>query len=128
MFNITPPRRGASYTERVALDPLEKPPSDFDPAANPILAKHYFGISPFRSIGEVAAEIVAQLRFRRQVERVHALGPRVLAELLAEIAVERSIRVIVERKLDRFAGLDPDALNATGGDQFPPTPLHLVSP
>ena len=36
-------------------------------------------------IGPVAAEIVADLRFRRQVLRLHRLGPRAMAELLAEI-------------------------------------------
>ena len=77
-----------------------------------------------RPIGQVAAEVVADLRYRRQVIRLHNQGPRILAEFLAEIAAERNIRVVVERKLDRFAELDPAALDATGGNHFPPKPLH----
>ncbi len=34
----------------------------------------------FRPIGKVAAEVVADLRFRRQVERLHRLGARVVGE------------------------------------------------
>ena len=46
---------------------LDSPPLDFDAGAHPILAKHWFNVPPFRPIGEVAAEVVADLRFRRQV-------------------------------------------------------------
>ncbi len=101
-------------------------PTGFDPAAHPILAVHYFGLEPPRPVGSIAGVIVADMKFRRQVVHVHRLGPRVLAEFLAEIAEERNIRVVVERKLDRFAELDPAALDATGGDQFWPAPLREV--
>ena len=76
----------------------------------------------------VAADVVADLRFRRQVERLHRLGPRAVAELLAEIGAERSITTIVDRKLDRYTDLDPAALEATGGDKFWPTPVREVRP
>ncbi len=33
-----------------------------------------------RSIGEITAEVVADLRFRCQVERLHRLGARVVGE------------------------------------------------
>ncbi len=79
-----------------------------------------------RPIGEVAAEIVANLRFRRQVVRLHRLGPRSMAELLAEIGAERSITTIIDRKLDRYAELDPETLEVTGGDGFWPLPLREV--
>lgn len=46
-------------------------------------------------IGSVAAQIVADLKFGRQIERLHRLGPRAVAELLAEIGAERSITTIV---------------------------------
>ena len=118
----------ARVTSSAALDPLDEPPIDFDAVEHPIISRHWFGVIPSRSIGEDEAEVVADLRFRRKVQRLHGLGPRVLAELLAEIAAERNIRVVVERKLDRFTNLDPGALNATGGDHFPPTPLHTVAP
>ena len=80
----------------------------------------------FRHIGAIAAERVANVRFRRQVERLHALGPRVTGELLAELGTERSIMTLIDQKLDRYAEIDPEALEAAGGDQFWPAPLHEV--
>ena len=79
-------------------------------------------------IGPVAAEIVANLKFRRQVERVHALGPRAVAEPLAEIGAERGITTIVDQKLTTYAWFDPAAIEATGGDTFWPAPLRVVRP
>ena len=79
-----------------------------------------------RSTGSVAAETVASLRFRRKVEQVHSLGPRVTAELLAEIGAERSIRTVIDQKLEVYAGLDPKAVAVTGGDNFWPVPLAGV--
>ena len=73
----------------------------------------------------VAADIVADLRFRRRVERLHRLGPRAVAELLAEIGAERSITTTINQKLDRYTELDPAALEAAGGD-FWPFPIHLL--
>ena len=81
-----------------------------------------------KSICGVAAEIVARLHFRRQVERLHRLGPRATAELLAEIGAERGITTVIDRKLDTYLDIDPEALEAAGGDQFPPVPIHAVRP
>lgn len=103
-------------------------PADFDPAAHPIISRHFFGIEPFRPIGQVAAEVVADLKFRRQVERLHGLGPRATAELLAEIGAERAIGTLIDQKLDRYAAMRPEALKATGGDGFWPVPIHGVRP
>ncbi len=80
----------------------------------------------FRPIGEVAAEVVADLRFRRQVEHLHRLGPRVTAELLAEIGAERSITTIIDEKLKKYASLDPKALEVTGGNDFWQPPLREI--
>ncbi len=79
-----------------------------------------------RSIGAIAAEVVAGMKFRRQVLCLHRLGPRVVGELLAEIGAERSITTIIDRKLDTYAGLDPEALEVTGGSDFWQPPLHGV--
>ena len=84
--------------------------------------------APPKSIGSVAAEIVANMRFRRKVERVHSLGPRVTAELLAEIGAERNIRTVIDNKLERYAALDPEAVTVTGGDDFWPAPLTEAKP
>ena len=79
-----------------------------------------------RSIGAIAAEVVADLRFRRKVIRLHRQGPRVLSELLAELSVERDIGTIIDQKLDRYVEIEPKALQATGGDTFSPVPIHGV--
>ena len=44
-----------------ALDSL---PVNFDPASCPIISQPFFGVEPFRPISKVAAEVVADLRFR----------------------------------------------------------------
>ena len=80
----------------------------------------------FRSIGAVAVEVVADLRYRRQVIRLHNQGPRILAEFLAEIAAERSIGIIIDRKIDRYADLDPAVIEAAIGDKFWPIPIREV--
>ena len=96
--------------------------SGFDtPRDNPPVRK-----TQARPIGPVAAQVVADLRFRRQVERLHRLGDRVLTEFLAEIAVERGITTIIDRKLATYVDLDPAALEAGGGDTFWPVPLRGV--
>ena len=74
----------------------------------------------------VATDVVADLNFRRQVERLHRFGPRVTAELLAEIAAERSIQTAIDQKLDRYTDLDPATIEAAGGSEFWPAPLHQI--
>ena len=37
-------------------------PVDFDHAAHPIIARHFFGVEPFHPIGEVASEVVAEAK------------------------------------------------------------------
>ena len=81
------------------------------------------GLQPF---GPIAAEVVADLRFRRRVQQVHRLGDRVFGELLAEIGAEQGIQTIIDQKLSRYADLDPEALEVAGGDKFWPAPLHKV--
>ena len=79
-----------------------------------------------RPIGAIAAEVVADLRFRRKVIRLHQQGPRILGELLAELGVERDIGTIIDRKLDTYAELEPQVLEAAGGDDFWQPPIHGV--
>ena len=82
------------------------------------------GSGTFRPIGQVAAEIVADIRIRRQVEHLHHLGARAVGELLAEVSAERGIRTVVDQKLSRYAEIAPQALEVAGGDGFWPAPLH----
>ena len=118
-----PPTRAATRTKRSGANTA---PVNFDPATHPILSRHWFGVEPLCPIGQFAVEAVAGMRFRRQVQRLHALGPRVTAELLAEIGAERSIQTVIDKKLDTYTDLDPEALEATGGDDFWPLPLRVV--
>ena len=103
-------------------------PADFDPSRLPIIARHWFGIEPFRSVGELAAEIVCDIKFRRRIERLHAMGPRLFAEMLAELAASHSLGTEIDRSLDRYLALDDTALDIANGHELPPIPLHEVSP
>ena len=79
-----------------------------------------------RPIGEVAAEVVADLRFRRQVIRLHRQSPRAVGEFLAGLGAERDIATIIDQKLDAYAEIEPEVLQAAGGDDFWPAPIHGV--
>ena len=79
---------------------------------------------PFQPLGEVAAKIVAGLRFRRKVVRLYDRGPRPIAELLAELGAEQSLSVEIERKIDQYLNVSDAALDAAGGRDLPPVPLH----
>ncbi len=79
-----------------------------------------------RPIGQIAAEVVADLRRRRKVQRLHRLGDRVLGEFLAELGADRGIATVIDQKLDTYIELDPEVLEAAGGDEFWPVPLHGV--
>ena len=81
-----------------------------------------------RSIGQIAAEVVADMKFRRQVLRLHRLGPRITAEFLAELGAERGIQTVIDQKLDTYAELEPETLEVTGGDGFWPVPVRRVDP
>ena len=65
-------------------------------------------------------------RWERMIERVHALGPRPLAELLAEIAAVTGQHVRVVDLVEEYVALDPAVLRAVGGDRFPPNVLEVV--
>ncbi len=80
----------------------------------------------FRPIRQVAAEVVADMMFRRRVQQVHRLGDRVFGEFLAELGAERGIQTVIDQKLNKYASLNPETLEATGGDESWPVPLHEV--
>jgi hypothetical protein len=66
--------------------------------------------------------------FDRQVNRlVGRFGARAVAELLRALGQKHFIRTSIDAELERFVMLlTPEMLEATGGDQFSPVPLHLV--
>jgi hypothetical protein len=61
-------------------------------------------------------------RRRRQIEAIHRLGPRVVGELLVEVADLADL----DQQLTRYASLDGNAVRALGADRFPPNPLTKV--
>jgi hypothetical protein len=70
---------------------------------------------------------LGDVRFVRQVERLHRLGPRATGEFLAELGADHFLATEIEVKIVKFiAALDPDVLAVVGGDCVPPIPLHLV--
>ncbi len=114
-----PPRSIDAVYAVYAVYSVDSAPADFDPAEHRIIGQHFFGIAPLRPIGEIAAVVVADLRFRRRVQQVHRLGDRVFGELLAELGAERSIMTLIDRKLDTYAAIKPEALAVTGGGDWP---------
>jgi hypothetical protein len=70
------------------------------------------------------AALVADPTFRRRVQRLYPLGDRVLALLLAHLAVEHDCRTEVERLLDRV--IDNEAAIRAFGlvDRWPPLPTR----
>ena len=79
-----------------------------------------------RPIGEAIDDLVGRLRFHRQVERLHSLGPRAIGELLAEIGEQRSCRTYIEMRLRAYAAIPPETLRELDGDRFPRPPLYEV--
>ena len=53
-------------------------------------------------------QLIAGLRFERLIERLHRLGPRPTAELLAEIAIATGQHAIITDRLQAYAALDGD--------------------
>ena len=64
----------------------------------------------------------------RMVERVWRGGPRVLAELLAEIGRVHGIADDIERRLASYQRLTPEILAAVGADRFAPAPMREIAP
>jgi hypothetical protein len=63
-----------------------------------------------------------ELRLQRGAEHLHRLGPRAIAELLAEIGHRADCLDDVLEVLGRYrAGLTPELLRQVGGDRFPPS-------
>ena len=64
MYTV-PPRRSS----RTKCSGANTAPANFDPATHPILFRHWFGVEPLRPIGQIAAEVVADMRFHHRVRR-----------------------------------------------------------
>ncbi len=77
-------------------------------------------------VSDKDGEALAGPHFERQVEHLHRLGPRAVAELLIEIAHCTDQSGVIADRLQAYAALDPAVLRAIGGDKFPPMALELV--
>ena len=71
-------------------------------------------------------QALAGLRQESQIERLHRLGPRCLAEMIVEIATATGQPALIADRLQAYAGLDPELVRYIGGDNFPPMPLQVM--
>ena len=96
-----------------------------DPEQNPAFSRLWEEppVPPFRSAGEAAAAVLDSVAFRQRVRAIYQLGERPVAELLAEIAATFcDDPTDLDAPLNRYASLDPEKLEATGGTDLPPLP------
>ena len=89
----------------------------------PLLSHHW---PNFPSPENEPPPSVRDLHFRRNVEKLHRLGPRVLHEYLVEVGAQL-IRTFLEDRIVDYADLDKRTLAELGGDKFPPLPLREAS-
>jgi hypothetical protein len=69
--------------------------------------------------------VIRNLRRQRHVEQICRI-PRLVYELLDEIGRHHGIADDIDRRLERYARLDPPVLAAVGGDRFPPSPIRAL--
>ena len=69
------------------------------------------------------------IRLQRGAEHLHRLGPRAMAELLAELAGSiGGIPAIIGLLAEYERRLSPELLRRVGGDRFPRRYLRVVPP
>ena len=68
----------------------------------------------FQRLGDVSAQVVAQLRRQRAAEHLHRCGARTVYEALLEVERGEPLDTVLER----YARLTPEILRATGSDRF----------
>ena len=81
---------------------------------------------PLNTISADKSQALARLRRQRQVEQVHRLGARVLFELVDELDRHHGLADDLDRRLERYAALDPEVLRALGADRLPVSPVRIV--
>ncbi len=109
-------------------------PKGFSPDECPILAEHWYGLRPCAQandrqsapVGPIVDNIVGDLSFQRDVERLHRLGPRPQYELLREIERRYGCARFIRDRVKAYGELDPGLVQALGGDRFPEAPVHEV--
>jgi hypothetical protein len=79
-----------------------------------------------RSFTSLQAAALRRLRRQRQIERICRI-PRLAFELLDAFDRHHDLGDDLDRRLYRYADLDPDILHAVGATVFPPQPRWLLS-
>ena len=69
---------------------------------------------------------LVRLRLQRGAEHLHLLGPRALAEALAEIDHCIGGMPAILLVLGKYERFSPSLLRVVGGDRFPKRPLRVV--
>lgn len=82
---------------------------------------------PDTTLARLQRAATRRLRPQRNVERIYALGPRVVSELLDELDRHHRLGSGLDQRLARYAELDPLILAAIGGDRFAHEPVHVVA-
>ena len=67
-----------------------------------------------------------RLRLDRGAAHLHGLGPRAVAELLAEVARCIGTPCILDRLQEYERRLTPAMMTAAGADRLPPRPVRAV--
>jgi hypothetical protein len=83
---------------------------------------------PVNTISTGQSQELLRLRRQRHVEQVNCLRTsRVWFEFVDELVrYHPEIAEDIDRRLEQYAGLDPDVLHVLGADRFPPVPLRVV--
>jgi hypothetical protein len=71
------------------------------------------------------SQYLVQARRQRHVERI-CRTPRLVAELLDELARYHGLGEDIDRRLEGYAGLDLELLHAVEADRFPASPVRVV--
>ena len=69
---------------------------------------------------------LGEARFQRDIKRLHDAGPRALYHALDELGARFLRRSEIEAVVRRYGRLDRATVEAVGGRDFPPLPLHRV--
>jgi hypothetical protein len=77
-------------------------------------------------IAELRAQNSQLDRISKRLRKVYATGERLSIESTLELARLCNAFDILDQLLARFSTADSELLALTGGDIFPPDPLHLV--
>ena len=75
---------------------------------------------------ELRIAAIRRLRRRRQIERIYALGVRAVFEVIDEIDRRHGLGDDLDRRLARYARLDPMVLSTVGGDRFANMPFRAL--